>query len=102
MFSSLESSLVVYSMSQEDLEMIRLLTRRLIMYIGVQGTVESLLGAIFETYLRQVNLTFYLLYSHLCKFHRNGFVNGSEKKTNIRNIFSEDVITIILEYYKEV
>ena len=50
--SSTEPSLVVYSMSQEDNEMISLLTKRLIMYIGVQGSVESLLGAIFETYLR--------------------------------------------------
>ena len=71
------------------------------MYIGVQGTVESLLGAIFETYLRHVTEKWFLKCSNFVTY-RNGFVNGSEKKTNIRNIFSEDVITIILEYYKEV
>lgn len=53
--SSLEPSLVVFSMSQEDNEMISMLTKRLLMYISVQGSVESLLGAIFETYLRLSN-----------------------------------------------
>ena len=49
---SVEPSLVVFSMSRGEKELITLLTERLKMYIGVQGTVESLLGAIFEIYLR--------------------------------------------------
>ena len=85
--SSLEPSLVIYSMSQEDSEMVmrnflivlrlilsgmlcqvRLLNKRLMMYIGVQGSVESILGAIFETYLRwssvqmPLTLAIYILY----------------------------------------
>merc|ERR1712150_347610 len=82
--SSLEPSLVIYSMSQEDSEMVRLLNKRLMMYIGVQGSVESILGAIFETYLR------------------NGFVDGGDRKINIRNILSDDTIRSLLEYYGEV
>ena len=35
-------------------------------------------------------------------YFRNGFVDGNEKKTNIRNIFSDDVIDSILDYYNEV
>ena len=49
---SVEPSLVVFSMSRGEREMIIVLTERLKMFIGVQGTVESLLGAIFEIYLR--------------------------------------------------
>ena len=49
---SMEPSLVVFSMSRAEREMIFTLTERLKMYIGVQGTVESILGAIFEIYLR--------------------------------------------------
>ena len=47
-----EPGLVVFSMPSGEREMIFALTQRLKMYIGVQGTVESLLGAIFEIYLR--------------------------------------------------
>ena len=39
-------------MTSGEREMISALTERLKMYIGVQGTVESILGAIFEIYLR--------------------------------------------------
>ena len=49
---SMEPSLVVFSMTSGEREMISALTERLKMYIGVQGTVESILGAIFEIYLR--------------------------------------------------
>ena len=45
-------SVLVYSMTRDEREMIDVLTQRLKMYIGVQGNVESLLGAIFEIYLR--------------------------------------------------
>ena len=48
----MEPSLVVFSMTREEREIITALTERLKMYIGVQGTVESILGAIFEIYLR--------------------------------------------------
>ena len=47
-----DSTLVVYSITKDQREIINVLTKRMKMYIGVQGTVESLLGAIFEIYLR--------------------------------------------------
>ena len=46
--------------------------------------MESLLGAIFEIYLR------------------NGFIGGAGvEKTNLTNIFSESVKDLLLEYYGE-
>jgi len=82
--SSQEPSLLVLSMSQEDCVMVSLLTRRLLMYIGVQASVETILGAIFQTYIR------------------NGYIDGQDKKTNLRNIFDDSIIARILDYYGEV
>ena len=70
----LEPSLVIFSLGRDDKEMVAILTKRLIMYIGVQGSVESLLGAIFEIYMR------------------NGFIGEGIEKTNICNIFADPVI----------
>ena len=61
--------------------MINNLTDRLVKNIRVEGSVESLLGAIFEIYLR------------------NGFVGEGIEQTNIRNIFSDPVIGLLEEYY---
>ena len=69
------------------------------MYIGVQGTVESLLGAIFEIYLRYQKSSFH---KKIILDWRNGFVDGSGMKTNIRNIFSDDIISLLLDNYSEV
>ena len=33
---------------------------------------------------------------------RNGFVDGAGTKTDLRNIFCDDVITMLLDYYSEV
>ena len=73
------------------------------MYIGVQASVETILGAIFETYIRWVqgcSKTCILL--ALCTDCRNGYIDGQDKKTNLRNIFDDSIIARILDYYGEV
>ena len=73
------------------------------MYIGVQASVETILGAIFETYIRWVvdsSKTCILL--ALRTDCRNGYIDGQDKKTNLRNIFDDSIIARILDYYGEV
>ena len=33
---------------------------------------------------------------------RNGYIDGQDKKTNLRNIFDDSIIARILDYYGEV
>ena len=77
----LEPSVVIFSLCTDDKEMVAILTKRLIMYIGVQGSVESLLGAIFEIYMR------------------NGFIGEGIEKTNIFNIFTDPAIKRLKDNY---
>ena len=79
--SDQEPSVVIFSLDKDDKEMVEVLTKRLVMYIGVQGSVESLLGAIFEIYMR------------------NGFIGEEMENTNIRNIFGDPVISLLRDYY---
>ena len=79
--TDLEPSVVIFSLHREDKEMIKSLTERLVKNIRVEGSVESLLGAIFEIYMR------------------NGFIGEAMEKTNIRNIFDDPEITLLQEYY---
>ena len=79
--TDLEPSVVIFSLHREDKEMIKSLTDRLVKNIRVEGSVESLLGAIFEIYMR------------------NGFIGEGMEKTNFRNIFDDSVIALLLEYY---
>ena len=81
--TDLESSVVIFSFHKEDKDMIKKLTDRLVKNIRVEGSVESLLGAIFEIYTK------------------NGFIGEGVEKTNIKYIFSDSVIELILEYYGE-
>ena len=75
-------SIIIFNLSIEDKEMVTVLTKRLMMYIGVQGSVESLLGAIFEIY------------------YRNGYIGDNLPKINIYNIFDDNVLKRLFEYYR--
>ena len=79
--TDLEPSLVIFSLHREDKEMIKSLTERMVKMIRVEGSVVSLLGAIFEIYMR------------------NGFIGERMEKTNFRNIFDDSVIVLLQEYY---
>ena len=73
---------MIFSLGKDDKEMVTTLTKRLIMYINVQGSVESLLGAIFEIYMR------------------SGFIGEGLDKTNILNIFDDPVVKLLQDYYR--
>ena len=79
--TDLEPSVVIFSLHREDKEMVKSLTERLVKNIRVEGSVESLLGAIFEIYMR------------------NGFIGEEVEKINIQNIFDDSVISLLQEYY---
>ena len=42
------------------------------------------------------------LYSPGTAHCRNGYIDGQDKKTNLRNIFDDSIIARILDYYGEV
>ena len=42
------------------------------------------------------------LYSPATAHCRNGYIDGQDKKTNLRNIFDDSIIARILDYYGEV